>query len=159
MNQPIKLLRCVTWAALFAVALVNSGCIPYPHRNKTSGEMSGRVYDAYTGTPIKGATVALVTQPKHRTKSDDHGYFSLSETYKFHFFAYITLAACPPSEDHYDSTIFIRHPAYSVNEGMHVIKNITTEYDYFLTPTNRVEYIKQGLRPVYLVTNSFPLRY
>ena len=138
MNQPTKLKNCFTLAAMPIVVLFLSGCIPLPYTNPTSAEVRGRVLDRETSKPIEGAIVALEIQPKHLTKTDNLGCFRLSATHKWHFFVTIQLAACPPTEDRFDSTVFITHPEYS-SERM----NVTTNHEFLLFSTNRLNEIKK----------------
>ena len=138
---------------LLATMGLISGCIiPYPHLNSTSPTISGRVLNAYSGEPVERVKIFLTEKPGHLTKTDSLGYFRLRERNKFHLF--MVVAACPPSEDTFTWQITLTHPEYS-SEGMYV----TTNSEYFLMPTNKAEYIKQGLKPVYLLTNSPPVRY
>lgn len=144
MNQSTKLRSCFTFLTMLCVVLLLVGCLPLPYRNPTSAEVRGKVLNAYTGKPIEGAQIALLFRPKHATKTDNLGNFRLSASYQWHLFVTIQLAACPPTEDRFDSTIYIQHPEYT-ETGMHV----TTNHEYFLMPTNSADFVKRGQRPVY----------
>ncbi len=86
MNQPTKLRSCFTLATLLVAAVLFSGCgaMLYPHTTERSQEVRGRVLDAQTRLPIKGAKISLYQSPHHPTHTDGNGYFRLKATRNFH---------------------------------------------------------------------------
>ena len=59
------------------------GCIIFPYTVPRSAEVTGRVLDANTRLPIKGADIYLVEEPHHTTHTDANGYFRLKATHNF----------------------------------------------------------------------------
>jgi hypothetical protein len=86
-----------------------AGCLPYPHTIERSSEVRGRVLDARTHLPIKGAKVCFVQSPQHTTYTDANGYFHLKAVKNFHF-GVITPGADWP--DRKISSRVISHPNY-----------------------------------------------
>ena len=56
----------------------------YPHTTERSQEVRGRVLDAQTRLPIKGAKISLYQSPHHPTHTDENGCFRLKATRNFH---------------------------------------------------------------------------
>ena len=56
-----------------------------PHTTQRSQELRGRVLDAKTLTPIKGAKVEFLQSPHHPTYTDAEGYFRMKATKQFHW--------------------------------------------------------------------------
>jgi hypothetical protein len=86
-----------------------AGCLPWPHTTPRSAAVSGRVLDARTHLPIKGAAVFLLQSPTHTTYTDKDGFFHLKATRNVHF-GYI-----PPEgewPDNKDSSMEISHTNY-----------------------------------------------
>jgi hypothetical protein len=62
--------------ALASIAL--SGCaVPAPSVDERSPAVSGRVVDATTQQPIKGAIVALHEHPSYKTRTDQAGIYRI----------------------------------------------------------------------------------
>jgi len=68
------------------MAWLLSGCgaMFYPHTTERSKEVRGRVLDAETRLPIKGAKIYLVEPTHHSAYTDANGYFRMKATRNFH---------------------------------------------------------------------------
>src|ERR1017187_3834801 len=91
MNLPIKLLNRIVGIVVLTML---TGCVPIPHTTERSPEVRGRVLDAHTHLPIKGAKVYLIHNPHHTTYTYLNGYFRMKGTRNFHW-AYV------PPEGHW----------------------------------------------------------
>ena len=56
----------------------------YPHTTERSKEVHGRVLDAQTRLPIKGAKIEFLQSPHHPTYTDADGYFRMKAAKNFH---------------------------------------------------------------------------
>ncbi|HEU6449381.1 MAG TPA: hypothetical protein VFV23_13195 [Verrucomicrobiae bacterium] len=113
--------------ALVLVMFLVGGCLPWPHTTPRSNAASGRVLDAKTHQPIKGAAVELNTSPNHTTYTDTNGYFYLKATRNFHW------GYTPPEGEwpaNKDNAMKISHPNYLPVWGVWG----TNAGDIFLTP-------------------------
>lgn len=72
------------YSVLFSFLPLLCGCIIFPYTTPRSAEVTGRVLDANTRLPIKGADVYLIEEPHHTTHTDANGYFRLKATHNFH---------------------------------------------------------------------------
>jgi hypothetical protein len=108
MNQSTKLRSCFTLATLFAVAWLLSGCV-WPHTSPRSSEIRGRVFDAKTHLPIKGAKVRFMQKPYHTTYTDADGNFLMKATKNFHWLVGADSSGYPPPKM---NIIFISHTKY-----------------------------------------------
>jgi hypothetical protein len=81
-----------------------TGCIPYVHSNERSADIRGRVLDANTHIPLKGAEIRFAQAPPHTTRTDSNGYFHMKATRNWHY-----LAVAPDGDwpDNKDNTIVI----------------------------------------------------
>lgn len=94
---------------VFSSICLLTGCLPIPHTTERTPEISGRVLDAQTHSPIQRAKIFLVQKPHHTTLTDASGRFRLKETRNFHW-AYITPEGDWP--DRKGNVIEIVHPGY-----------------------------------------------
>jgi len=86
MNKLYKSRLCFPLTSLFAAAFLLSGCL-YPHTSERSDEVRGRVLDAKTRLPIKGAKIYFCDPPHHATRTDAYGYFRMKAAKNFHWLA------------------------------------------------------------------------
>ena len=97
-----------------ASALVFSGCVPAPAVDERSPAVSGRVVDAVTGHPIKGATVMLHAHPSYKAHTDSDGAYRIRARHNVRLF--LTLGICGgeiPEGDYYNADqLEIVHPLY-----------------------------------------------
>jgi hypothetical protein len=99
---------------LAAIFLLTSGCIPIPHTSIRFPEMNGRVLDASTQNPIRGALIAIHDNPADSTKSDDQGRFRVERQKNFHL-AYDVNFVCGPGDiggKYYSYELDISAPGY-----------------------------------------------
>jgi hypothetical protein len=71
---------------LFLILLLLIGCV-YPHFSDRSEEVRGRVLDAETRLPVKGARIYFCDPPHHSTRTDANGYFRMKAVKNFHWLA------------------------------------------------------------------------
>jgi len=96
MNQPTKLRSYSTVATLFAVVWLLSGCIS-PHTSPRCPEIRGKVVDAKTHLPIKGAKVCFIEPPfDNTTYTDAEGCFVMKASKNFHWQAGADSSGYPP---------------------------------------------------------------
>ena len=81
MNQRKNLQSCFI---LLATTWLLTGCI-YPHTSPRSAAVRGRVLDAQTHLPIKGAKVYFVQAPEYPTYTDANGRFQIKAIRNFHW--------------------------------------------------------------------------
>lgn len=84
----LKPIKTVALALCLLTLFMLCGCLPIPHSKPRSAEIYGRVLDAKTHLPIKGAKVSLTEKPHHTTYTDSQGHFHMKAT-KNHYFAYV----------------------------------------------------------------------
>ena len=80
--------KTVAFALCVSALFILCGCLPIPHSKPRSAETYGRVLDASTHLPIKGAKVFFAGKPHHTTYTDSQGHFRMKAT-KNHYFAYV----------------------------------------------------------------------
>lgn len=106
MNKNLKVIF-PSLTATFLILL--TGCLPFPHTTKRSAAVSGRVIDARTREPIKGAKVSPQISPHHATYTDANGRFRMRATRNFHW-AYVSPEGHGPEPK--DSYTEISHDGY-----------------------------------------------
>ena len=117
---PVRAMRLIPFILVLSLL---TGCIPFPHTSLKCEEVRGRVLDAETHTPIKGAKVYLVvddfsgntdkSRPEHVTYTDATGSFRLGATHQFHL-AVVAVEGDNdflPKRKYYEGRIL--HPDYS----------------------------------------------
>ena len=99
---------------LLIAGLVFSGCVPAPSVDERSPAVSGRVVDAATGRPIKGATVMLHEHPSYKARTDSDGAYRIRARHNVHLF--LTLGICggeiPEGQYYKADQLEIIHPLY-----------------------------------------------
>lgn len=94
--------------------LLLSGCVPAPSVDERSPAVSGRVVDAVSGHPIKGATVMLYAHPSYKTHTDSDGAYRIRARHNVRLF--LTLGICGgeiPEGNYYNADqLQITHPLY-----------------------------------------------
>ena len=85
MNQTQKLKRCFNLILVVCTAGLLSGCVFYPRVAQRSVEFRGRVLDAETRLPIKGAKVYFVEAPQYPTYTDEDGRFRMEARTQMHW--------------------------------------------------------------------------
>jgi len=111
MKQTIKLVQSLVGILLLTLL---TGCLPIPHTTPRSDDVHGRVLDAVTRAPVKGAKVALSLSPHHETFTDADGRFHMKATRNFHW-AYVTPGGDWPFGK--PSSMEITHSNYLTLEG------------------------------------------
>jgi hypothetical protein len=97
------------------IILFFCGCLPIPHTTPRSADVRGRVLDANTRLPIKGAKVFLVEEPHHTTCTDEGGYFHMKATRNFHL-AYTGGSGWPDSKDNYVQISMTNYVPYGFDD-------------------------------------------
>ena len=91
-----------------------SGCLIYPHYDKRSPEVNGRVIDAESHQPLAGASVSFSSKRSLSAKTDTNGYFIIKETRQWE--PLLGVGICGPEykigDYYYPEYLDIAHPAY-----------------------------------------------
>ena len=112
MRQILKFRNCANLVTLLTAAWLLSGCAGfYPHTSWRSDEIRGRVFDAKTHLPIKGAKVQFCNPPHHTIYTDAHGYFRMKATKNSHWFAGADGSGYPNPKD---NGLCISHKDYDL---------------------------------------------
>lgn len=112
MERTNKLQTPLILLSLLAVAWLFSGCAVMidPHTTERLGEVRGRVLDAQTHQPIKGAKVYFCEPPEHATYTDADGYFLMKPTKNTHWLSGAGGSGYPNRKS---NGLCISHPNYS----------------------------------------------
>lgn len=114
MNQQKNLQNYFTLFTLLAAIWLLSGCAGfYPHTSERSNEVHGRVLDAKTHLPIKGAKVYFCDPPHHATHTDADGYFRMKAAKNFHWLAGADGSGYPNAKS---NGICISHEGYLIRD-------------------------------------------
>jgi hypothetical protein len=106
MNQSTKLQSCFTLAILPVIACLLSGCV---HTSQRSVEVRGRVLDAETRLPIKGAKISFDEPPHHPAYTDANGRFRMKARTQLHWGGNAAGGSWPSPKT---SLMGISHPDY-----------------------------------------------
>jgi hypothetical protein len=111
-----------------------TGCVPYPHTSLRSPEITGRILDAFTHTPIEGAKIFFPDYPNVSCKSGADGKFRLKATHNFHWGGIPPEGNWPKGKD-YGAAIAVSHAGYLdyVQKGPDDWR-LTDKGDIFLQP-------------------------
>ena len=131
MNPKFNLRRCVNLFALLAMTSLLTGCVGvgavYPHTTKRSPEVRGRVLDAKTKLPIKGAKIEFMESPHHTIFSDKNGCFRMKATRNFHWGRNFAGGDMPMPKM---GTMVVSHPDY-------LTADVIDNGDIFLQPKRK----------------------
>src|SRR5882724_5678159 len=115
-QRRVKCAMSIRWLWCLLVAGLNlSGCVvPAPSVDERSPAVSGRVIDATTKRPIKGATVALHEHPSYKARTDGAGIYHIRARHNVHLL--LVLGICGeeiPSGNYYRADeLDVSHPFY-----------------------------------------------
>jgi hypothetical protein len=125
----LKFVAC----ALVLVAL--TGCL-YPHTSPRSPEICGKILDARTHAPVRGAEVFLSEHPKFSSTSDAAGHFRLKATRNFHLCAGLGCSSGGgwPRGQYWEPHISVSHSNYIPRE---VGGDFTDKGNILLEPKQR----------------------
>ena len=104
----------IRWIALGILALVSTGCIPFPHK-KVAVSFSGEVLDNRTGRPISGVEVTAKPSSFFGEKvnhTDERGAFSFLNFGNTSFFYLITDLFEEAEDSTQDVKLELRHRLY-----------------------------------------------
>ncbi len=135
---PRKLAKWLRASAASLLILAVAGCAPTLETNVKLAKITGRVLDAETRLPIKGARVALLEHPRVTCRTHADGTFQLGPLHN------LILGVGPggnlgPSDEHWLPDVSVSREGYITAEKMGGL--MALEYrlgDVLLQPKRRV---------------------
>ena len=103
------------FCCLFFAVLALSGCVvPAPSVDQRSPTVSGRVLDAVTKQPVKGAVVMLHEHPSYKARTDGDGIYRIRARHNVHLLLILGICGEQIPEGNYyrADELDISHPLY-----------------------------------------------